>query len=134
MDYGLDDKVRALAPIPMGDAIAVPVKRLPAKHLVVANVYDERTLVVPDSFFAGFRSAVQKVKGFGGTSISLLDPTNDWNYQEHRADPNTSAELLISAIGRSCGGIEVVRILVDNDAALEAFRSEFDALKRESGD
>lgn len=121
-DYGLDDRIRQAAPIPPGGVVAVPVRRLPAKYLIAANVCDERGLVGPDAFGRGFSAAVSKAVENGCRSMLVPDPTEDWNYSEHRVDPVQGAKTLLETIARHRGEMSKFKILVARPENLSAYR------------
>ncbi len=120
-DFGLDDEIEKFAPIPVEGTVSVPVKRLPAKLLVAANIYDEKGLTHSIQFQKGFDSAIQKLLNDGMKSLMVCDPTDDWNYFEHRAESALGAQMLINAILKYSGKLKIVRILVVKPQNLEAY-------------
>lgn len=133
-DYGLDDRVRELAPIAPGTVVTIPVKRLPAKHLIVANMHGDSKRLDSNSFYQGFDAAVValgKVEPnsvFPGNSLMMGDPTDDWNYFEQRISPNAVAELVLDAIAKCAGRIGAVRIIVSKDENVMAYKQEIERL------
>lgn len=120
-DFGLDDAIEAFAPIPPYSAVSLPVSRLPARRLVVTNVYDANKLTSRDTFAAAFKAACLEVRRHDGKSITFFDPTEDWNYQETRVDPVDAARVVVGNIVRNRGTITGANIIVTSEAATSAY-------------
>ena len=115
-DFGLDDAITAMAPIPPLEAISVPVRRLPATRLVVVNVYDANKLTSNAAFSEAFKSACIEVERFGGKTITFIDPTRDWNYQEWRVEPTDAARAVVRNVLANRGRIKGANIIVPDDS------------------
>ena len=122
-DFHLDDAITSLAPIPPLQAVSVPVRRLPAKHLVVANVYDDKKLTSNQSFAEAFKNACLEVNRHGGKTVTFFDPTRDWNYQEWRVEPMDAARAVLANVLRNRGKIKGANILVPDEASRDAYVS-----------
>jgi hypothetical protein len=120
-DYKLDDKMRALAPIAPGTAVSLPVKALPAKRLIAANIYDERKTVTKESFARGFDAAVDETIRHDGKTMTLFDPTSDWNYFEQRTTPDFAAELIGEGVVRNRKRLKVYRVVVVEEQYADAY-------------
>jgi hypothetical protein len=120
-DFGLDDAITAMAPIPPLQAISVPVRRLPASRLVVANVYDSNKLTSNASFAEAFKNACIEVERFGGKTITFIDPTRDWNYQEWRVEPTDAARAVITNVLTNRGRIKAANIIVPDPASRDPY-------------
>ncbi len=133
-DYRLDDRVRELAPIGAGQAIAVDVKRLPSKKLIVCNIYDDVKRISSESFSTGFSNSVKLLKKlvpnsiFPGNSIMMGDPTDDWNYFAKRISPNDAARIVLDAISKCNGEVGTVRIIVQKETHARAYAEELEHL------
>lgn len=124
MDFRSDDKVRAMAPISPGSAVSIAVSSLPANHLIVGNIYDERNIATAESFAAGFDAVAEQLIRLGGSSLALPDPTDDWNYSEKRVDADFAADLLVSGIVRNRKRLKTFRIVVTNERNLAAYMAK----------
>lgn len=133
-DYRLDDRIRELAPIAPGSVLTIPVKRLPAKYLIVANIYDDSKRLDSLSFCKGFDAAVEALSNsipnsmFPGNSLMMGDPTDDWNYFEKRISPNVSARLVLDAIAKCNGRVGAVRIIVPKSENAKAYKEEMERI------
>jgi hypothetical protein len=115
-DFGLDDAIRSMAPIPPLEAVSVPVRRLSASRLVVANVYDANKLTSNAAFAEAFKNACIEVERHGGKSVTFFDPTRDWNYQEWRVEPTDAARAIIANVLANRGRIKGANIIVPKDS------------------
>jgi hypothetical protein len=120
-DFGLDDAIETHAPIAPYQAISMPVRRLPAGRLVVVNVYDDNKLTSRDSFQEAFHNACLEVRRHHGSSITFIDPTADWNYQEKRVEASDAARAIIRNVVRNRGIIRAANIIVPNPLACEEY-------------
>jgi hypothetical protein len=119
-DFGLDDAIRAMAPIAPLEAVSVPVRRLPASRLVVANVYDANKLTSNAAFAEAFKNACIEVERHGGKSVTFFDPTRDWNYQEWRVEPTDAARAIVRNVLANRGRIRGANIIVP-ESSKEAY-------------
>jgi hypothetical protein len=122
-DFGVDDAITALAPLAPLQAVSIPVRRLPASRLVIANVYDENKLTSNASFSEAFRNACLEVSRNDGKTVTFIDPTRDWNYQERRVEPMDSARAVIANVLRNRGKIKGANIIVPDAASKDAYVS-----------
>lgn len=120
-DFGADDAIGAMAPIPALHAISIPVRRLPAKRLVVVNMYDANKLTSRDAFAEAFRNACREVARHDGKTVSFFDPTDDWNYQERRVEPTDTARVVVGNILANRDLIKGANVIVPNETACEAY-------------
>ncbi|MDQ2986009.1 MAG: hypothetical protein M3R13_04725 [Armatimonadota bacterium] len=120
-DFGIDDAIEALVPIPPASAVSLPVRRLPASRLVVANVYEANKLTSRHAFAEAFKAACLEVRRHDGKTITFFDPTEDWNYQESRIDPVDAARVVIGNVVRNRGTIHGANIIVPDETALTAY-------------
>jgi hypothetical protein len=136
-DFGLDDAITAMAPIPPLQAISVPVRRLPAARLVVTNVYDANKLTSNASFAEAFHNACKEVERHGGKSVTFIDPTRDWNYQEWRVEPTDAARAVVTNVLANRGRIRGANIIVpetSKDAYVSLTERVFDQRWRLTSD
>lgn len=129
-DYRLDDAITAAAPLAFRSATLFPVKRLPVKQLIICNIYDEQRLVTRESFIEAFCAGFELAGAQGYESFVVPDPSDDWNYFTHRADPAVAAKWVIEGISRSRNRISAVKILTTTDESLAAYKDEVDQLKQ----
>ena len=122
-DFGLDDAITAVAPIPPLEAVSVPVRRLPASRLVIANVYDANKLTSNASFAEAFKNACKEVERHGGKSVTFIDPTRDWNYQEWRVEPTDAARAVVANVLANRGRIKAANIIVPDALSKEPYVS-----------
>jgi hypothetical protein len=122
--------IRDRAPLATGSATLFPVKRLPVKQLIVCNIYDEQRLVTPESFLAAFCAGFELAGARGYESFVVPDPSDDWNYFTHRADPAVAAKWVIEGIAKSRHRISAVKILTTTVESLAAYKAEVDHLKQ----
>lgn len=122
-DYGLDDRIKEAAPIPPGSAKSFPVRRLPSKNLIVANIYDEKGVSGPGQFAAGFRALISEARALGADTIVLLDPTDDWNYFTERTAAEDVARLLMKNIDKADGAVPAFKIIVTKPEHLAAYNA-----------
>ena len=120
-DFGVDDAITELAPIPPLGAISVPVRRLPAKRLVIVNVYDDNKLTSSEIFEEAFHNACVEVQRNSGKSVTFFDPSGDWNYQEKRIEAAGAARAIIANVLKNRGIIKGANIIVPNEAARESY-------------
>ena len=121
-DYGLDDRIKASAPIPPGSAKAFAVKRLPVRQLIVVNIYDERKLTSTRQFEEAFLAAVRLAAAEGAQSVVVFDPAEQWNYFTERTDVHQTSDLLLSAIRKCKNKVSMVRIVVTSKANFEVYK------------
>lgn len=122
-DFGLDDAITAVAPIPPLEAVSLPVRRLPASRLVIANVYDANKLTSNASFAEAFKNACKEVERHGGKSVTFIDPTRDWNYQEWRVEPTDAARAIVANVLANRGRIKAANIIVPDALSKEPYVS-----------
>lgn len=120
-DFGVDDAITAMAPIPPLQVISLPIRRLPASRLVVANVYDANKLTSKESFAEAFKNACLEVERNAGKSVTFIDPTGDWNYQEWRVEPTDAARAVIANVLANRGRIRMANIIVPEEASKDAY-------------
>ncbi len=121
-DYGLDDRIKASAPIPPGSAKAFPVRRLPVRHLIVVNIYDERKLTSTRQFEEAFLAAVRLAAAEGAQSVVAFDPAEQWNYFTERTGVHETSDLLLSAISKCKNKVATVRIVVTTKQGFEVYK------------
>lgn len=122
-DFGVDDAIRALAPIPPMSAVSFKVSRLPAGRLVVCNVYDSNKLTTGAGFSAAFSAGCREIAKHAGKSVTFIDPSQDWNYQEWRVEVRDAARAVLANVLEQRGRIRTANIIVPDSSALEAYRS-----------
>lgn len=110
-DYRLDDTIEKGAPYPPTTARAFPVRRLPCRYLIIANIYNEKGIVTKNSFRSAFTNTIKEGEKLNVATYILPDPTDDWNYYEHRANPDLAARLIYDAISANRNTIRCVKIL-----------------------
>ena len=120
-DFGLDDAITSMAPIPPLGAISVPVRRLSSDRLVVVNVYDDNKLTSSESFAEAFHNACVEVQRQKGKTVTFFDPSGDWNYQEKRVYAAGAARTIIANVLKNRGIIKGANIIVPNDIARESY-------------
>lgn len=128
-DYRLDDHIREHAPIPPGKAVAFPVKRIPARNLIVTNIFDEQKLTNLEQFQTAFSAALKKNHRLDGWSITLIDPTDDLNYQEMRMAPERVACVIIDSMLRNRKWLTKANIIATNETSVDAYRAIFDRMR-----
>jgi len=120
-DFGLDDKIEALAPIPPLRAISVPVRRLPASRLAIVNMYDANKLTSREAFAEAFRNGCKEVHRHDGKTVSFFDPTSDWNYQERRVEAVETARVVVGCVLSNRDLIRGANIIVPNESACAVY-------------
>jgi len=123
-DYRLDDRIEESAPYPPTIARAFPVTRLPCRHLIITNIYNEKGVVTRDSFRTAFTNAIKQGESLNASTYVILDPTDDWNYYEHRANPDFAAQLLYDAIQANQNAIRCIKILTEQEEYAEAYHEQ----------
>lgn len=123
-DYRLDDKIEEGAPYLSTVARAFPVRRLPCRHLIITNIYNEKGLVTQDVFRNAFTHAIEEGKKLKAATYVVPDPTDDWNYYEHRANPNLAAQFLYDAIRANHNAIRCIKILTERKEYAEAYHEQ----------
>jgi len=120
-DFGTDDAIERLAPIPPLRAVSLPVRRLPASRLVVINMYDANKLTSRDAFAEAFRNGCKDVTRNDGKTVTFFDPTADWNYQETRVDASETARVVVGCVLANRDLIKGANIVVPNEPARGAY-------------
>lgn len=123
VDFGADDAIEALAPIPALNAVSIRVRRLPATRLVVVNMYDENKLTSKEAFTEAFRNACLEVQRHDGKTVTFFDPTRDWNYQQMRVNAVDTARVVVGCVLANRDLIKGANILVPAEEAREGYVS-----------
>ena len=128
-DYRLDDAIKEAAPFPPASAKLFDVKRLPVRKLIVCNLSNSQAMMTRDSVIESLCKGFEIAGDVGCQSFVIPDPTCDWNYQTHRADPAVAANWLFAAFSRSRHRINAIKVLTTTEESFEAYKAELDRLK-----
>ncbi|MBV6503611.1 MAG: hypothetical protein AKCLJLPJ_01692 [Fimbriimonadales bacterium] len=121
--YILEDAIRALAPIAPGWAVSAELKWMPARRLIVANMYDERKMTGREQFQQGVYGAMREHRKHHGRSIIVVDPVDDWNYFEQRILPEEGARIVMESLSKYIGKQKAIRVVVSKLDHAEAYAS-----------
>jgi hypothetical protein len=75
------------------------------------------------SFAQAFTNACLEVAKHGGKSVTFIDPTRDWNYQEWRVEPTDAARAVITNVLANRGVIRTANIIVPDALSKEPYVS-----------
>jgi hypothetical protein len=120
-DFGIDDAIEEMTPIPPLQAISLPVRRLPASRLVVINMYDPNKLTSRDTYVEAFRNGCREVARHDGKTVTFFDPTDDWNYQERRIEAAETARVIIGCVLANRDLIRGANIVAPNESARDSY-------------
>ncbi|HWP30778.1 MAG TPA: hypothetical protein VNK96_03490 [Fimbriimonadales bacterium] len=130
-DYRLDDTIERGAPYPPTTARAFPVRRLPCRYLIITNIYNEKGIVTKNSFRTAFTNAIKEGEKLNVATYIVPDPTDDWNYFEHRANPDLAARFIYDSILTNQKSIRCIKILTTRKDYSEAYYDQARRMQQE---
>lgn len=122
MDYEVKRTAQPKLEVAIGDAVVVPVKRLPVKSIVIANIYNENKITNQQLLENAIAKAIDTITNNQKATIIIPDPTDDWNYYQKRAEPELAAKLLITAIAKHGHKLTAARIIVSKNKNFDAYK------------
>ena len=123
--WDIQDRINELPLLNTGEAQAIALDQGPAKHMILANIFDENKLTNPELLNLSFNAIFKVAEQLKAQSLLVPDFTDEFNYFQKRTGPELAANTIRTAIERNPNIVNLVKVFIANSAYTQTYTDIF---------